>query len=185
MKKRYFPVCVRPWIKAADVCPLTSTGPCLLHLWQAATARPLKCSLTSFSSSSSSTIISSVLVKAPPTPHPPASPNPARPPLVSYPTVAVCWSSMPSHSNSSVIYVGHPSLYAAGDTNHSVVFNDSAWPCLWISGRRRDAKTRNIYCLFVPRSLIRGRACSVRSRHVHNQKLLPSGRLLHFHIQSL
>lgn len=135
-------MCVRPWIKAADVCPLTSTGPCLLHLWQAATARPLKCSLTT---SSSSTIISSALVKAPP----PASPNPARPPLVSSPTAAVCWSSMPSHANSSVIYVGHPSLCAAGWHKS---FGHVQWQCLTLfMNQWEDAKTRNIYCLFAAR----------------------------------
>lgn len=82
-------------------------------------------------------------------PPPPASPNPARPPLVSSPTAAVCWSSMPSHANSSVIYVGHPSLCAAGWHKS---FGHVQWQCLTLfMNQWEDAKTRNIYCLFAAR----------------------------------
>lgn len=135
-------MCVRPWIKAADVCPLTSTGPCLLHLWQAATARPLKCSLTT---SSSSTIISSALVKAPPPPPPtlPGLPS-CHLPLRLFVGLRCLRMQIPPLSMWVI-----PLCAPRGDTNHSVVFNDSAWPCLWISGR--TSKTRNIYCLFAAR----------------------------------
>lgn len=168
-------MCVRPWIKAADVCPLTSTGPCLLHLWQAATARPLKCSLTT---SSSSTIISSALVKAPPRLPQPCQ---ASPRVISH---CGCLLVFDAFACKFLRYLCGSSLFVRRGVTQiirscSMTVLDLVYES--VGGRQKH----EIFTACLLHVLIRGRACSVRSQHVHNQKLLPSGRLLHFHIQSL